>query len=326
MHMRQLWESDAFGPRIARAALVPASALYGFGWEAYLAMYRLSLKHEQAPHHPVMCVGNLTVGGSGKTPVTLHIARVLRDMGREVVIGTSGYGAPHSVGATLAPNGRISAREWGDEPAMFRWLAPEFPLVVGRGRVLAATRVHERHPSAVLLMDDGFQHLPLHKDLQILLEEDNPVNRRCLPAGPYREPPRNRNRADLVLPGPYQVVEEPLRFALPSGTIAEAPKSYAVLCALGRPNRFIEALQSALEAAPNPTVTLPDHDPLSAGTLWARLPDDRPVVVTAKDWVKLRERPDVGTRRVVIALQSVRIEPAAEFRAWIGERLDGKAP
>jgi tetraacyldisaccharide 4'-kinase len=75
-------------------------------------------------------------------------------------------------------------------------------------------------------------------------------------------------------------------------------------------------------AGPEPALLLGDHDPLDAGTLLQRLPTDWPTIVTAKDWVKLRERPDIGTRQFLIARHSVRVEPAAEFREWLGAKLD----
>ena len=317
MHPGDLWNSDALHARLLRGALLPLSGLYAVGWEVYLATYRLGLKKAAHPHRRILCVGNLVSGGSGKSPVTLHVAQVLRELGHEVVISASGYGSPRAEAATLAPEGPLSAKEWGDEPAMIRWLLPDVPLVVGRRRVLAAELVAQHHPEAVMLMDDGFQHLPLRKDLSLILDDPNPRNRWCLPAGPYREGRWNRRRADAVLPGRFQIETEPLRFLRPDGSEVSKPERMAALCALGQPERFFVAL-----GGPEPAIALPDHDPMDAGTLLERLPRDRPTVVTAKDWVKLRERSDVGEREFLIARHAVRIEPATEFRAWLERRLD----
>ncbi|MGV3613705.1 MAG: tetraacyldisaccharide 4'-kinase [Fimbriimonas sp.] len=317
MHPGELWNSEAWSARLARGALLPLSGLYALGWEAYLATYRVGFKKARAPHSPVVCVGNLVSGGSGKSPVTLHVAEILRQMGRKVVVSASGYGSPRAEAATLAPEGPLSAREWGDEPAMIRWLLPDVPLVVGRRRVLAAQLVHEHHPNAVMLMDDGFQHLPLRKDLSLVLDDPNPPNRWCLPAGPYREGRWNRRRADLVLPDRFRIETEPVRFLRPDGAEVPRPPNPAALCALGQPERFFAAV-----GAPEPRIALPDHDPMDAGTLLERLPPDRPTVVTAKDWVKLRERADIGGREILIARHAVRIEPAADFRAWLASRLN----
>ncbi|MEZ0327744.1 MAG: tetraacyldisaccharide 4'-kinase, partial [Fimbriimonas sp.] len=313
MHPEEIWYGTSFSAILARTALLPLSALYSLGWQTYLGLYNLGLKRASEPHKPVIVVGNLSVGGSGKTPVTLCLAKLLLSMGRRVVIGCSGYGSPRSEAATLAPAGPLDPAEWGDEPAMIRWLLPEVPLVVGRRRVMAAELVHEAYPGSVLLMDDGFQHLPLKKHVSLLVEADEAVSQLCLPAGPNREPARNRRRADKVIWTDVvglrgcspRVIRLPHRFVTPELVEVQLSRATA-LCALGQPRRFLGELKRELELV-NPLV-LPDHDPLTSGTLLQRLPPDLPVVVTAKDWVKLRHRADVGSRQFVIALQEVQIE------------------
>src|SRR5215212_3930294 len=118
MHWSEVWHGRAASARLARAALTPVSWLYAAGWQVYLATYRLGIKKAQAPHFPVLCVGNLQVGGTGKSPITLYLVNVLRELGREVVVSSSGYGSPRSESATVAPSGPLEATEWGDEPAM----------------------------------------------------------------------------------------------------------------------------------------------------------------------------------------------------------------
>ncbi len=323
MRPEEVWAGKTGKDRLVRGLLTPLSWLYAAGWQTYLSLYDHGFKKPSEPHRPVLCVGNLVVGGSGKSPLTLHLAEVLRGMGRSLVIGCSGYGAPHAEAAALAPGGPLSAAEWGDEPAMFRWLLPDVPLVVGRRRVLAAELAHDAYPGSVLLMDDGFQHLPLTKHVTILIDDPYPSNSMCLPAGPFREPRSNRNRASVIVPESYAVVEEPMKIVNAEGQ-AETPQEYAVLCALCQPERFLSSLASQY---PNRrgnvrAVVLPDHDPLTAGNLWESLPEDLPVIVTGKDWVKLRERSDVNERRVLVALQEVHLEPAAHFEAWLEKSLD----
>lgn len=309
MHWEDVWEGRGWGPAVARLALTPASWLYALGWQSYLALYQTGIKRAKTAEIPVVCVGNLQVGGTGKTPVVAHLARVLAEMGRDVVIGVSGYGSPASEGAQVAPNGELSAANWGDEAALLRWLVPESPLIVGRARVLAAEICAREFPDAILLMDDGFQHLPLQKRVAIVLDPPT-SNHRCLPAGPYREPYRNRKRADLVIPGQFRVESGPLTLNV------DGPVD--VLCALGRPGRFLDALRaSGVEIGR--IKRAPDHDPLLADDLFAGLGER--IVVTGKDWVKLRERPDLATRQIIIAPQEVRIEPEAEFRTWLGQRI-----
>lgn len=318
----EVWAGSNPKARALRALATPASWLYAFGWQVYLAAYRLGIKRAKAPHRPIICIGNLVAGGSGKSPVTIHVAKVLIDLGMEVVIGCSGYGSPKEEAATLAPDGPLSAVEWGDEPAMIRWFLPSIPIVVGRRRVLAASLVHEQYPKSVLLMDDGFQHLPLEKQLTIILDDPTPANSRCLPAGPYREPRGNRKRADAVVPGEMSIQRKSLRIQTVDGE-SSVPTQYGVLCALGEPARFLKSLAEEFpNSLPNvPTKTLKDHDPLTAPNLWDFLPSDLPIVVTAKDWVKLRERTDIAERQILIALQDLELTPRKELVALINKKL-----
>jgi tetraacyldisaccharide 4'-kinase len=317
----EIWYGNSASARLARGLLTPLSWLYAAGWTAYRAMYRIGAKKPKQPHRPIVCVGNLVVGGSGKTPLTLHVADVLREMGRDVVVSCSGYGGPASAGAQIAPEGELSAPEWGDEPAMMRRLRPDLKLIVGRDRVEAARLCGERYPDAVLLLDDGFQHLPLHKDVSILIEPES-KNRLCLPAGPYREPHGRLSEADVVIPDDFQVQRRPLRFVKPGGEPAAMPAAQpvSVLCAIGDPERFANDLKAA-GLRVEMVKALRDHDKLDAGNLLHGLSPDRPVVVTAKDWVKLLHRSDVDSLPFVVAIQDVELTPAHEFRTRLASLL-----
>jgi len=319
MHASELWEDPGVGPTLARLALSPLSLIYAIGWEAYLGVYRLGIKKAAHPHSPIVCVGNLVSGGSGKTPITLHLVQVLRELGNEVVVSSSGYGSPKSDAASVAPDGDLDARTWGDEAALFRHTYPDLPLIVGRRRVLAAQLAGESFPGAVLMLDDGFQHLPLKKDLTILLDPERPLNRMCLPAGPYREPRWNRKRADLVLPGNFQVVES-TQLTLPNGTPAPTPETTNLLCAVGKPQNVASALEGH-GVLIQTKLFMPDHDPLAGGTLLGTLPSEIPTVVTAKDWVKLRNRTDLGGRQFLILDHKARIEPRDMFKDWLQRHL-----
>lgn len=341
MHSEELWTARTLQARALRALLTPLSWLYAVGWQCYLGIYRLGLKKPKEPHRPVVCVGNLQVGGTGKTPVTVHIADVLREMGWRVVISSSGYGSNASEAARIAPDGELRAAEWGDEASLIRWLRPEIPLIVGRRRVLAAELCHEHFPDALLLLDDGFQHLPLKKHVTIILDPPQ-LNRRCLPAGPYREPWANRKRADALIsrfgsqersPAPERpgstdesrwpavwVETKELAFQGPDGKPRILAKPFSVLCALARPRGFLDSLK-ARGLDPDAVVARPDHDPLTDGNLLAGLPSGRPIVVTGKDWVKLRDRPGVEEFDILIADREVSIEPHDVFRTWLRDKL-----
>jgi tetraacyldisaccharide 4'-kinase len=309
---------------IEALALAPLALLYAIGWEAYRAVYTLGLKRPKAPHRPVVCVGNLTVGGTGKTPLTIYLARLMLKTGREVVIGASGYGSPSVRAARLAPEGELDAGLWGDEPAMIRWRLPGVPLIVGRRRVLAAELCARHFPRAVLLMDDGFQHLPLRKHLSLIVHPRYDLNRLCLPAGPYREPrARGRARADLELPGDRFGLERSETYlTTPDRTPASAEGLEAnLLCAVADPwplQRSLEAQGARIVAAR----FLADHDRLDAGNLFREFDPKLPLIATAKDWVKLRRRADLAGREVLVANYDVRVTPEEAFARWLDERLN----
>ncbi|MEQ1824102.1 MAG: tetraacyldisaccharide 4'-kinase [Fimbriimonadaceae bacterium] len=354
----EIWEGNSFKAIGIRVILSPASWLYALGWSCYRLAYDFGLKKSAKPHKNIICVGNLVAGGSGKTPITIYIARLLAEMGDQVVISASGYGGPHSEAAELAPKGELDPKIWGDEPALLRDELPEVPLIVGRRRVLAAEICAQNFPDAVLLMDDGFQHLPLAKDISILVEPDL-RNKQCLPAGPYREPQSSLKRADLVLSpkSGFKVLHGPIH-PLANNRIAErvtlegskpdslgsseadpkfdrgraAPQlgatipsvdmsqespmvtEVSVLCAIGNPNGFVAAVREAGYTI-KVVRRLDDHDPLDAPDLFAGLTE--PIVVTAKDAVKLRGRPE----DIRVARRETKIEPEEEFKTWLQARL-----
>ena len=316
MHARDIWEGKGFGPVLARAVLTPFSWLYALGWRGYELVYKSGWKRAVHPHSPIICIGNLTVGGTGKTPVTMAVVQALIDSGRLVVVGASGYGSAAAEGASLAPNGSLSALTWGDEPALFREEFPDVPIIVGRARVKAAEICAAEFPNSVLVMDDGFQHLPLSKDICIVLDPPA-TNHLCLPAGPYREPRSGLCKADLILPGAFELVHSPLLFDRPP------PEEAVVMSAIGQPALFIQGVvESGVRVVR--TITLGDHDDLQGGTLFDTIPPGVPIIVTAKDWVKLRERGDLDKVRIIVARRKTTISRAPEFASWLTEKLDDK--
>lgn len=306
--LHRTWEEG--GP--AAWLLSPTSALYLLGWWGYSAPFAWGLRKPQRLPGPVLCVGSLIAGGAGKTPVTLEIARLLMAMGRRVTISISGFGSERAKGGHLAPSGDLDPKEWGDETSLVRWLLPEAGLAVGKDRVESGQLAFQSDPDCVLLLDSGFQHLELAKTASILLDPPHPRNRMMHLAGPYRElRSQGRKRADLTLPGGgFEVRDQALDFG------GNPPEAAHLLCAIGRPDRFVKSVESAgiriLERR-----LLPDHDALTGGTVFGGWSPETPVVVTGKDWVKLRQRPDMEGRRIVPARHSVRLEPEAEFQAWL---------
>jgi tetraacyldisaccharide 4'-kinase len=150
---------------------------------------------------PVLSLGNLSVGGTGKTPLTLHLARVLGEMGHPNVVLSRGYGGrrdtdPMEVGPGSSP------REVGDEPAMMAGRLGPGRVVVGRRRIEAARMAIARAPGArLLILDDGFQHRAIHRDIDLLLLDGVRAtgNGKMLPLGNLREPMESAGRAHALV-------------------------------------------------------------------------------------------------------------------------------
>ena len=179
------------GPVVCAAA-VAASWLYGLGaWLRRTLYARGWLRTKKLPA-PVVSVGNLTVGGTGKTPVVACLARLWRDRGKRVAILSRGYGG-QSRGVTCISDGRNTYKkppEVGEEPYWLARTLPGVAVYTGACRYAAGLAAWEEFKPDLFLLDDGFQHFQLHRDLDlVLLDAASPFgNGRLLPRGPLREP------------------------------------------------------------------------------------------------------------------------------------------
>ena len=327
MRIEEIWYGSDIRSKLGRIALFPLSLLYTAGWQTYLFIYKIGIKKAEKPHTPIICIGNFSSGGNGKTPTVAWIAKELTKRGQGVVISCSGYGSPKSEAATIAPSGTLSPSEWGDEPAEFRLMLPEIPIIVGRRRVLAAKLCADNFPDSILLMDDGIQHLPLLKDVSIALDTKNPTNSLCFPAGPYREP-RNSNRATLVLPShEYTLNYSQLEFKDAKNNESCTPTELSpanILLAVGRPDSVLDTLEQA-GVTPATLTILPDHDPLTSESVFDKgMNNNRPWIVTQKDWVKLQYHPLIANQRIIIATRSATIEPTEQFTDWLMDKISKK--
>ena len=152
----------------------------------------------------VVSLGNLTVGGSGKTPLTSFVAGLLREAGYRCGVVSRGYGRSATLRPLLISDGRsilADAGAAGDEPALIARDNPAVPVVVGSDRHAAARLLLSAAPCEVLVLDDAFQHRRLARDLDLLLVDgrDPWANGRMLPRGPLREPLSSVARADAIL-------------------------------------------------------------------------------------------------------------------------------
>lgn len=193
------------------------SAWYGGGWWVWLflpvtwlfrllaAVRRQHLLRQHArcqnqkPPVPVIVVGNITLGGTGKTPLLIALARFLKSRGYQPGVISRGYGGDIGEAAVLVTQGSVPA-DVGDEPVL---IARESgcPVMVGRDRLSAAQALFEQTRCNVILSDDGLQHYRLPRDIEIVVIDASRGlgNRQCLPVGPLREPPLRLNQVDWVI-------------------------------------------------------------------------------------------------------------------------------
>lgn len=173
--------------------LRPLSLLYGTGARLRRWLYHGPLLTPEQLPCPVISVGNITAGGTGKTPMTIYIARRLKAIGYSPAIISRGYRGSASREGGIVSDGKtifMDTDQAGDEPLMMAQALPDVPVVVGKHKYRAAQTAIEEFSANVIILDDGFQHFQLARDLNILLlDSAAPTgNNRLLPAGPLREP------------------------------------------------------------------------------------------------------------------------------------------
>ncbi len=184
--------------------LQPLAAGFRLGVKLRDAAYRRGWLKTRRLNRPVVSVGNLTVGGTGKTPLVAWIAQRLLNRGWRPAILTRGYGrCPRSgiIAVEPGPDRAPQAREVGDEPALLARLLPDVPIVVGADRYRAGRLAEDRFNVDVHLLDDGFQHLALARDVDMLLVDVTQEfsDGALLPAGRLREPCSALERVHLVV-------------------------------------------------------------------------------------------------------------------------------
>ena len=256
---------------------------------------RRRLARQQMPPLPLISVGNITAGGSGKTPFVIWLAGALRAGGYRPVILCRGDGGSLSSPTLIAPD--MPAAMVGDEA---RLLADEAgcPVIAGRDRVAAATMAAQH--GDVILLDDGFQYRQLGRACDIVLVPTAGLgNRALIPAGPMREPAAALARADLVVrtgPDPLATLATDqrqwrwqariIRLQDAMGTGAPAPRHVSAVSAIARPTRFHDDL-ARYGCTVDAARAFPDHHRYTGRDVAMLLALAAPVVTTAKDAVKL---------------------------------------
>ena len=226
----------------------PLSSLFGLGVRARNALYDRGIAPIQKLDGPVVSVGNLSVGGSGKTPFVLLLGELLKARGLKFDILSRGYGRKTRGVALVDPAG--SVRDFGDEPLlMARRL--NVPVIVGEARHAAGVLAEQRFGPQLHLLDDGFQQRSLARDFDIVMVTPEDARDRLLPAGRLREPLTSLRRADAVVltsgasphafPLAQKLVWKARRGIIPSNV----PARPVVFCGIARPQNFATQLRTA---------------------------------------------------------------------------------
>ena len=299
---------------------------------------------------PVVSIGNLVVGGSGKTPLTALVARLLAEAGERPAVLSRGYArtAPDE-GVTVVSDGRrlrADLARAGDEPLLLARSLPGVVVLVCADRFLAG-RLAEQHLGATVhVLDDGFQHMQLARDVNLLIVDRADVERpRLLPSGRLREPLSAARAADAVLvtgADEEQVTEVAERLGVAEAfalyrdvepaveETVDGPRPLApgarvlVVSGIARPDRFVaEAVEGGFDVAGE--LAFGDHHPYVAADVariahQARASGAAIVLTTEKDLVRLLPlRP--WPFRLAVRPMSVRVEPADRFASWVCDRV-----
>ena len=303
--------------------LWPLSLLFALLSALRRALYRAGVLRAEHVGVPVVVVGNLTVGGSGKTPLIAALARGLQQAGWHPGVISRGYGRRATGNASLPVHQDSDPAQCGDEPVLLAGLTG-CPVQVGRKRAQAARDLLAAYPAVdVLLSDDGLQHLALARDVELVVVDQRLWgNGLLLPAGPLRESPGRRRDATL---GPAAVLQQigdggrhfSLRRSLGDMTRLTdgerlSPAQFAqrfaasplgALAGIGHPGQFFAMLQAAGLQVDG--VAVGDHQTLS-DTDFGTFQTPCPVLITEKD-----------------AIKSAHLSPALRERLWVaGLRLE----
>jgi tetraacyldisaccharide 4'-kinase len=229
-------------------SLNPLSAIYGGVVGARNAFYDQGWLRSRSLSGSVISVGNLSTGGSGKTPFVILLGELLRARGIQFDVLSRGYGRM-SRGVLLVDPGGLP-RDFGDEPLLIAKRL-QAPVVVGEDRYEAGLFAEARFGAQIHLLDDGFQHRGLKRDFDIVLVTPEDARDRLLPAGRLREPLRSLRRADAVVLTSGAAAES---FPLTDKTVwrvrrgivpRDIPPRPIVFCGIARPQNFLLQLRAA---------------------------------------------------------------------------------
>jgi len=359
----KIWYPGEDNPATSLAArlLYPPACLYG---GMVLLRNRLydtrALKVRRLPC-PVVSVGNITVGGTGKTPTVIRIAEILAAAGRRPAILSRGYGGASRAPVNIVSDGKtlqMQAGDAGDEPVLMARKLPGIPVLTGPQRYLTGQTAIQNFTADCLILDDGFQHRELLRDLDIvLLDGRHPLgNGFTLPAGPLREPPIALRRADaiVVTGGDKEGVDNTLHRRLGHFLREGAPlfrgrhqardlirggqendvrplsalrdKRLCAFSGIAAPDAFRRSLVAAGGAITS-FFAFPDHYSYTGKDIYAigeaaRREQADMIISTEKDGVKLQAFPDLMDRIFLLRITMEINGEGKDFPAWLQGKME----
>mgnify|MGYP001431454970 CR=1 FL=1 len=345
--IRRIWDEKPGENRygMLRACLRLFSLPYRGAVAARNRLYDQGLLRQERLPCPVISVGNLTVGGTGKTPTVILLAAMLREKGRRPAVLSRGYGGSARSGVTVVSDEKRILTGWrqsGDEPVLIAGAVPGVPVLTGPKRILTGRAAVERFGADVLILDDAFQHRALYRDLDIvMLDAARPFGSgHLLPRGPLREPREALRRAHLLIRTggadtaipPQGLPPLPVFSGVhrPRGLVDAATGHMEPLVALrgtkvlgfagiGSPEAFRQSL-TTLGAQVVAFQPFPDHHPYTLTDIEAlrRQAGERGagrIITTEKDGVRLADFPDflAGLSLLRIGMEITPVKPFAEL-------------
>ncbi len=292
--------------------LWPLSLLYAAVLSLRNFFYDVGIFKSYSVDSYVISVGNITVGGTGKTPTVLYLANMFIARGKRVAIISRGYGRA-STGSVIVSDGQnifASVDKAGDEPFMLAQSCPAAIVLVDSDRVKAAQRAVERFHPDVILLDDAFQHRRIHRNFDLVtMRQTHPLgNGLCLPAGPLREPKRYLKRSHAILLNGKKYLQSenygpllakgmvarynPIEFVNKKGEILPVQlgnRTVFAFCGLANPNSFRTTLKN-LNMNLVGFWAYKDHYRYNGNdieNISKQLSNADIIVTTEKDWVKL---------------------------------------